>query len=80
MRFFHRLGAGVALGLVIGAAGCDNTYNPGPENGGSKGPELKTAAETGQPASGSASSMAQSTAPPGFMPSTHVAPADAGTD
>jgi hypothetical protein len=80
MRFILRLSAGVALGLTIAAAGCDNNYNPGPESGGSKGPEIRTTAETGQPVSPSASSQAQSTAPPGFMPNTRIAPADAGTD
>jgi hypothetical protein len=80
MRLFLRLGAGAALGLMIAAAGCDNTYNPGPESGGSKGPEIKTTGEKGQPVSGSASSMAQSTAPPGYMPQTAARPADAGTD
>ena len=77
MRLFLRVCAG---GLLIAAAGCDNNYNPGPESGGSKGPEVRTTAETGQPASGSASSMGQSTAPPGFMPATRVAPPDAGID
>jgi hypothetical protein len=78
--FLRHLCVGAALGLSVAAAGCDNNYSPGPENGGSKGPEIRLTGETGQPASGSASSMSQSTAPPGYMPNTRIGPVDAGTD
>jgi len=52
---------GVALGLALSAAGCGDTYSPGPEPGGSKGPEMKASMTQGQ-RTGSASQMNQSTA------------------
>ena len=79
MRVFLALCASAALGVVVSATGCDNIYQPGPESGGSKGPEIETTAASGKPASGSASQMAQSTAPPGNMPVTVPTVVDAGT-
>ena len=86
MRRVFGLCAGAALSVAVSAIGCGGSYQAPPEPGGAKGPEMKTAASTGQPISGSASSMAQR--PPPFVapptprmgataPPTSV---DAGTD
>ena len=80
MRGFLSGCAAAVLGVVVAAAGCDNSYSPGAESGGSKGPEIQTAGEQGQPVSGSASQNAQSTGPPGFMPMTGANSVDAGTN
>jgi len=80
MRGFLALCASAALAAIVSATGCDNIYQPGPESGGSKGPEIETTAASGQPASNSASQMAQNTAPPGNMPITRPTAVDAGAN
>src|SRR5262245_10073430 len=53
--------ASAVFAAVLSAAGCgDVDLNQG-SAGGSKGPEMRMTISTGRPASGSASSMAQST-------------------
>ena len=53
--------ASVGLGFAVAAAGCgDQSYNPGPDNGGStKGPEMTMAPQQPGPRDESASSMNQ---------------------
>jgi hypothetical protein len=53
--------ASVGLGFAVAAIGCgDQSYNPGPDNGGStKGPEMTMAPQQPGPRSASASSMSQ---------------------
>ena len=70
MRRFLALCAGAALGVVVAAAGCGDTYSPGPESGGSKGMEAQQAGSLGVPVAGGASQQAQSTGPPNYMPVT----------
>jgi hypothetical protein len=61
-RVLLALFAGAVLSLSIGGSGCDDgSFSPGPESGGSKGPEMGSSAATGHPASGTASSMPVST-------------------
>jgi hypothetical protein len=80
MRVFLAACAAAAFSVAVAATGCDDNYSPGAESGGSKGPEIESAGQTGQPVSGSASQQAQSTAPPGFMPMTGANNVDAGTN
>jgi hypothetical protein len=63
MRWFVGLCAGAVLGLAASAIGCGGSYQPPPESGGSKGPEMKVTGATGQPVAASSSSMAQNSAP-----------------
>jgi len=76
MRRFLALCASAALSVAVAAVGCGDTYSPGQESGGAKGSEFQIAGQMGQPVSGSASQMAQSTGPPGYMPITpdHASP------
>jgi hypothetical protein len=84
MRWFFGLCAGAVLGVAVSAIGCGGSYQAPPVSGGSKGPEMKVTGASGQPVSGSASSMAQSPAPFGAPPMPRAARAaidiDAGTD
>jgi hypothetical protein len=77
-RVLLALCASAAFGVAVTASGCGD-YPVSPENGGSKGNEVRTTARTGQPVSGSASQMAQSTGAPGAMPIT-TPRIDAGTN
>jgi hypothetical protein len=63
MRAVLAVCASAVLGLSIAAGGCESDYDPGPESGGSKGPEMMRA-PSGQPASPSASAMSPGSPPP----------------
>jgi hypothetical protein len=64
MRAVLALCASAVLGVAIGVGGCDDTYSPGLESGGAKGPEILGAPASGKPVSPSASANTPGTVNP----------------